>query len=690
MEEIKEPKGSIKPPVEETPPDTPLAEKSVEERRKEKIRQAAEEAYEEFIKKDLEQKFGRLTKGTTLTPEEAQFFKQKFINDRETIINEVSDSIVDGIEKGRRVFDSQKIREGVHDLIWAKMLDPVYEKQRVSGEKVDLFGPSVHPATGENDTTSLKAISFHAIQKADNYDQLGPELKTKKSRDERIKKLARELIDQFTVHGSWRDGAWHLHSDLDGQSCLMLFEMAGFKVTPENVEYVEKGETTKKDSSWVADTSGKHGFVVEGFGKILITDHHGEESTRESSATSLLFKGLREFGFFDRMGKKEMNALEQYVDFVTKEDNKEFSKEESQKIYEHYDSNLAGLKRYLPEKDLYRIFLDHCKEGEKFDSYFALDDEYLQKLKFPNFKGRPVDYKKVKGWLNKSKAESISAIREIRKGGMVVFTGGGNFGNVLIDTGKYNANGRHVRKVGWGWDAARANKYGAYIVWDPERHYFQIFADKELDFDLGQGKNVRGRYILFSSNEKDPLTVSLRDILAALLRDSNFQLKPELQKALDDDKIKQERDRVEAIAEKERERMVQKIARAIFSNRKSKDSKIAARKPEKADIEKATDLLRIHEEQEKLKDTFNENQFKEYVHLKEALRRVYADLAGVDFSGTVSKEEQKLIVEDMNEIIENDFIQAGIFLEDQRKELKRLLLEAMELEFAKSNLKINF
>ncbi|MDI6778199.1 MAG: hypothetical protein QMD77_03330 [Patescibacteria group bacterium] len=569
MGEIKEPKGPIKPPVKETPPVVPSAEKSVEEKRAEKIRQAAEEVYEEFIKKDLDQKFDRLTKGTTLAPEEAQIFRQKFINDRETIVNEVADSIADGIEKGRRIFDLQEIQEHAHDLIWAKMLDPVYDKQRVPGEKVDLFGPSVHPATGENDTTPSKAIAFHTIRKADNYDQLGPELKTEKSRDECIKKLARELIDQFTVHGMGRGDTFQLRSDLDGRTCLMLFEKAGFTVKKENVEYVEQGQTTKKESSWVADTSNRHGFVVEGLGKILITDHHNDElSGPDSSATKLLYDGLNKFGLLEKLNKKEKEILDGYVNFVTKEDNKDYTDDEIKSIFGDYTHNLYGLQRYLNDAQLYKIFEEHIgKQGKHFDPYKPLAEDYLKDLEYSE-SGKKLTFAEAKKKAETSLRMSNEGIALLEKEGFTVDTGNAHLGKILIDVGR-DDKGIRKNRVGMKFAAARAKDYGVYIEWSPDTGYFSVQTAKQMGFQTMQGKNVRGKYLLKADGEET--LVTLRQILAGLTGDPNYQIDESLKKALEKDlkarETKRKKERAEFKPTAEQENTIDRFLKHVETHR---------------------------------------------------------------------------------------------------------------------------
>jgi hypothetical protein len=507
------------------------------EKRREQIKEIVAAEFDDFAKNDLDIKLQRVFTGKSATPEEITEVRERFFQEKGNIISEITQLSADEIEKGARDFaDKDALKSRVHIRIWGKMLD------FARWEKGDLFGPTVNPMDGTEDTKPERAIAMHTIDKIDNYDQLKPDFdsgKTKaeldKEGNEKIKKLARELIKEFTVHGTIKNNVLQPYSDLDGRTCLFLFRKAGFTV--KDVEYVEQGQSTKKGKGIVVDTAKKHGYVIEELGMILIIDHHDpEKSGRDSSATKFVFEGLRDFGLFDELDEKEKIALECYERFVTKEDNKDFTDEETVKIYKNFTHNLAGLKRYLSDSELYKVFrLQTQSKGDNFDPYDALPEDFLKNelsyrdggevIKYIDEKKKP----SVKKKLEKSVRASERGIRELKAEGFIIHTGGGQHGDVLIDIGRDTEEGPKNR-VGMGYDAARAKGFGAYIEWSPQTGYFAIKTANPIKFSLYQGNNQRGHYWLKADGE-EPL-VPFRQVLAELMGDLNYQIDQKLEAAL--------------------------------------------------------------------------------------------------------------------------------------------------------------
>ena len=258
----------------------------------------------------------------------------------------------------------------------------------------DVFGLPENPVDGTKDTTPERAIMWHALAspKLKKFSDLVGEGEKLTGTDEEKKlfnKKIIELLDDFTTHGKLGDPdpetgerLLKFHSDLDGRACIILLKKAGFDTS--NIKYVPQGASP--ESGWGFDTSKEHGYVIKENGKVLITNDSNKESGKESSA-KFLYDGLKKFGLLS-----ETEALNKFVKFVTKEDNKDYTDEEIGKIIENYPKSIIGIQRYLEDGQLLRIFEDQTKKGRKFDQYGALPGVYLEKLSYRN----NIDFEEVR------------------------------------------------------------------------------------------------------------------------------------------------------------------------------------------------------------------------------------------------------------------------------------------------------
>ncbi len=404
----------------------------------------------------------------------------------------------------------------------------------------DIFGEPVNPADGTMDTTSERAIAWHALaspQTGKFRDLVGENLSREESED-LLKKKMRELMNDFTTHGILgppdpQTGERPLlpKSDLDGEACLLILKKAGFDVS--RIKYIRQGE--EPESGWAFDVTKEHGYAVRDGGRILITNDSNKVSVKDSSAR-FIYNGLESFGL---LNSKDHWGLKKFVEFVTKEDNKDYSDAEARQIIAHYSKNLIGLRRFLTTDALLQIFEEQAKESSDFNPYHQLPMDYLQSLEERKMFVGGMSLKDVTKKLFDSKKYSLETIKQLEEQGFVIDVGG-NVGKVLVDTGQTDASGARKRKVGLGWEAARHEGYGAYVVFDEEGKYFSVQTVNDVDVELPQGFAVSKRYWLFTGKDADgndeKLTTSLEEILRELSKNPDYQMEASLKTALENEK----------------------------------------------------------------------------------------------------------------------------------------------------------
>lgn len=327
------------------------------------------------------------------------------------------------------------------------------------------------------------------------FDDLHAE--TAEESDKKLIDLTKFWKD-ITVHGfAERDPVTGVikikaQTDLDGRAFLAILQLVG--IDTSKVEYVAQGPLPESKKSGVAGDFGlEQGVVAKNRGELLIDDHHSEKSGKDTSAAKNIYKAFVESGIL-----KKTKALDNFIEFVTKEDNKGYTDEECRQIVENFESNLIGLQRYMTGEQLIKVFQDYAKKGEVLNPYERLSDDYLSTLNFAtqHGMGQKMNLENVS---NKLKNIRDSVKRELEKmieAGFVVDTGD-RYGKILIDTGKVSGKSRRKRLGSeLGIETARAAGYGGIIFWNPEANNFSIQTAKEFDFELEEGFNSRGHYWL--------------------------------------------------------------------------------------------------------------------------------------------------------------------------------------------------
>jgi len=392
------------------------------------------------------------------------------------------------------------------------------------------------------DTTPAREIMRHALASPNLKDLsdlvgTGEKIFDTEAGREAFNRKINELLDVFTTHGMLgkpdpKTGERPLlpKSDLDGQACIILLKKAGFDLS--KIKYIRQGE--EPESGWAFDTGKEHGYVARDGGKILITNDSNKESGKDSSA-KFIFDGLMKFDLLDT---KKHPGIRKYVEFVTKEDNKNYTDEQAKQIIAHYSKNLMGLRRFLTDEALVRIFEEKTMESSDFSPYHQLPMSYLENLEKQGAFVEGLSLKDVMKRLADSKKYSLEAIDNLAEQGFAIDTGE-RFGKVLIDTGQKNAQGARGRKVGLGFDAARHEGYGAYVVFDEGGGYFSVQTIKEMDFDFSQGFAVGKRYWLFTGNGEE-LKISLEEVLGKLNGNPDYKIADGLKEIIEKEKRENE------------------------------------------------------------------------------------------------------------------------------------------------------
>jgi hypothetical protein len=286
------------------------------------------------------------------------------------------------------------------------------------------------------------------------------------------------------------------------------------------------------------DTSMKHGVIAEEGGKRLIIDHHGKESDRNTSATKFVYETLVEMGLL----KKE-KYLDQFVEFVTKCDNKNFTMDETKQVLKNYSKNPYGLSNRMKAEDILELF----KQG--VDPMEYLSDDYLKSHEYfnPQNGGRYESLTKLVEFMEKQMRSGKVGLDNLEKAGFIVDTGADRFGKILIDTKKNPGKDRYFPIVDGENQSNQLEVflkgYGGYLIWSPIENNFALYTqrkmdDKSLPGGFSQGFNMRGN-MWMKGNDPAELTITLEEIFSKL---SGKSFKPEarLKKALSVDTASKE------------------------------------------------------------------------------------------------------------------------------------------------------
>lgn len=350
-------------------------------------------------------------------------------------------------------------------------------------------GPAEEPRQKELDETELARRGAEiTLYKINNYQELWA--KTEQEGDEKFLQKTRELWKEFAVHGLVgydKEGKVTItnETDEDGQGCLFLMKLAGFNT--DDLKYVKQGDYAEDRIYF--DVGGVHGIVLMDGGKKVFIDHHTNESGKESSATKFTYELLKATGLLK--GEKDLDNL---VNFITQIDNKTYFSDE--RSFRNSWRTVFGLHHYIDFPKIVELFQAGVKPGE------ILSEENLKKFGLEDASKRQAI----------TIRESVKHMQRIEKGGLVVPSE--RFGKIAVDIEK---------RVGAGFDAARAFGYPTYLIWSPKTESFFITSKERLNKEkIGQGWPVRGHMWIKPRGDGQRLKVKLPDVLNSLT-DGKFE-----------------------------------------------------------------------------------------------------------------------------------------------------------------------
>jgi len=322
------------------------------------------------------------------------------------------------------------------------------------------------------------------LNKVSSWDELNAA--TLEEADKKFKEATKKYWREFAVSGVLqfdpKEGKQVLRpfTDLDGRVALGILKEAG--IDTSNLTYVKPGEYLKGAIN--LDTGDKFGVVYEEPTYTAYFDHHAPGTKEVTSTAEIVYKTMVDLGMLEKS-----EAMDRLVKFVTDVDNRRLPPEE----FLRSGKTILGLQRSLDFETLLAYFEDHESPTEEltpeeFEKYGLREEaEKQQKI---------VD-------------EAMATLARMEQEGKVIDT---NYGKVVV-------NENNELKVG---SVAAYVKYDGIINFTPGKSFAVTFKEKDINEEelkkrLGdkfQGKIIRGKMWIY--NEKEPLKISLEEIISAL------------------------------------------------------------------------------------------------------------------------------------------------------------------------------
>jgi len=322
------------------------------------------------------------------------------------------------------------------------------------------------------------------LNKVSSWDELNAA--TLEEADKKFKEATKKYWREFAVSGVLqfdpKEGKQVLRpfTDLDGRVALGILKEAG--IDTSNLTYVKPGEYLKGAIN--LDTGDKFGVVYEEPTYTAYFDHHAPGTKEVTSTAEIVYKTMVDLGMLEKS-----EAMDRLVKFVTDVDNRRLPPEE----FLRSGKTILGLQRSLDFETLLAYFKDHESPTEEltpeeFEKYGLREEaEKQQKI---------VD-------------EAMATLARMEQEGKVIDT---NYGKVVV-------NENNELKIG---SVAAYVKYDGIINFTPGKSFAVTFKEKDINEEelkkrLGdkfQGKIIRGKMWIY--NEKEPLKISLEEIISAL------------------------------------------------------------------------------------------------------------------------------------------------------------------------------
>lgn len=465
---------------------------------------------------------------------------------------------------------------------------------------------NVRPDNGK-DLSNPRKVAAAVIEKTDKYKEFNAETADRKKdtngdsfeplEEEKKKEIDKIFAEKLrkvfaemglAVHGMIKEGEdktgkkelqLNEKSDLDGRTALFLLRKMGIEVdvNPKtgNVEYVMPGNHAI--GKWTFDSGRVDGVEIHKEinekGEIVIsviTDHHGMNSPRDTSAAEEVYRTFGELGMFDEYFERnpeDKEGIEKLIQFVNRIDNLDYpnGKEYFQNYFENSWDTVLGIYRMISPENLLKFFQDgyELEDAARLLSKMKLTSKKLRRYGISQV--RNIEDKKrieslakkhklnvkdngeIEGMTDEKKSnlikegivfnvrrktlgeytdmcqmqkerinESKIVLEQMEKDGLIIDSD--RFGRIAIDIDK---------KIPTGPEAAKAFGCEAFVLWQPEYNRFGVntLGGKELvDADgnllankYDQGVEVRKTMWLKSLAEKDePLNIKLETILQEL------------------------------------------------------------------------------------------------------------------------------------------------------------------------------
>jgi len=455
-------------------------------------------------------------------------------------------------EKGEKFDVENEIDEIVSDSFDAFEAQYKQYLEIMSDEKLAKYRPDaerwleIGAEAYESETRLKSGIAENVFASLDNDGRKSFRDATVKSPEQQAEYTQRFLEafkamwkDRVATHRIGDDEKTTL-SDLDGNASLFLLQnIAKLDIgKKDKIDYIPQGtysegkiniDTGNKDAvgtnlyELTKDSTQKEtGFI----------DHHGIESNKDTSATLWVYEIIKEMNLIKKegiqvtAGKEKFIAtpedIEKFVELVTQNDNKDFP--DMDRYYENYPESyktMIGLMNYISATPEYLLKFIH----DGGDLYKELTYEDIKKYNLArNYYPRGRDKSNAE-WTNyrnvaQNKIEkSLETVKEKMGDAKGFGLESEDFGRIFVDLSQ-KPEGRD--------DAAKSLGFDAYILWnydkDKKESGFLISTKKGLpfDFELSEGKKVRGRMITKKGNEWTS-DLTLRDILMKMgVKEADF------------------------------------------------------------------------------------------------------------------------------------------------------------------------
>ncbi|HUT95995.1 MAG TPA: hypothetical protein VMW82_00270 [Candidatus Paceibacterota bacterium] len=339
---------------------------------------------------------------------------------------------------------------------------------------------------------------------------------------DKFKKVFPRVFDKFAVHGiRSRDGKIKQYTDLDGNVCLKLLELAGFEIKTKgadaNVSFIDFNQ--RLEGVVHMDVGQYDGVALlenteQGLNKLELSDENAlKEKTKEGlkspfselgmiidhhpegapSTAGMVYKIINKLGLFkdnkqvEEIGQNGLKKIRKMVQFIDIIDSKGYQETGKAENWDKSDRTVLGLHRFMNGDTLLKFFM------EDGDYNRPLLDSQLERYGLI----REIERNGRKEIVNRQKEQreiidiSNQRIKELRSAGYEIDT---KIGKMIIDPDNRIPGG-----------AAATQSVGAgYLKWVPQNRTFFMFSPAVLDKSFSEiGTVTRKHLCLLPQGQKN-------------------------------------------------------------------------------------------------------------------------------------------------------------------------------------------